>query len=33
MLNLIELGSNLLPLIHFVPKMHFVLFSEDTRGF
>ena len=33
MLNLVELGSNYLPLIHFVPKMHFVLLSRETRGF
>ena len=33
MLNLVELESNYLPLIHLVPKMHFVLFSRETRGF
>ena len=33
MLNLVELGSYHLPLIHFVPKMRFVLLSGENRGF
>ena len=33
MLNLVELGSYHLPLIHFVPKMRFVLLSEKFMGF
>ena len=33
MLNLVELGSYHLPLIHFVPTMRFVLLSVETRGF
>jgi len=33
MLSLVELGSNYLPLIYFVPKMRFVLLLGEIRGF
>ena len=33
MLNLVELGSNYLPLIHIVPKMRCVFISGEIVGF
>jgi len=33
MLNLGDLGSNYLPSIHFVPKLHLSSFQEKSSGF
>ena len=33
MLNLGDLGSNYLPLIHFVPKLRLSSFQEKSLGF
>jgi len=33
MLNLVDLGSNYLPLIHFVPKLRLSSFKEKSSGF